>query len=419
MTNIKKQHLVADATWFSRPETRALFAALNAGGYEARAVGGAVRNTLLGEPVDDVDFATTALPEDTMRLAANAGFKTAPTGLTHGTVTVIVGGQPFEVTTLRRDVETDGRHAQVAFTADWTADAARRDFTINALYADESGAIHDPLGMGVADAEAGRVRFIGDPIARMREDYLRILRFFRFGARYERGPFDGAALAACTSERDGLSRIAIERIRSELLKLLVAKRAADAIAAMAEGCILEAVLPIRFDAAALRHMVALETAHHIAPNPLRRLLAATDADDQKAVKLAATLKLSSAEAAMMEETARLASKPAVLTETNALRPLLYRLGAEVTLCGLLIAWVKSGAAPDDGRWCAGLQEVKDWTPKVFPLSGRDLLPAGLEPGPAVGAALKAAEEAWIASDFTLTKDNLRELALSNVQRKNR
>ncbi|MBN9263737.1 MAG: CCA tRNA nucleotidyltransferase, partial [Hyphomicrobium sp.] len=223
---------LAGAPWLERPETRAVLSALAAAGHEARIVGGTVRNALLGEPVTDVDIATTATPDETMAAARAAGLDAIPTGVSHGTVTIVAHHVPFEVTTLREDVETFGRHARVAFTADWAADARRRDFTINALYCDANGTISDPLG-GLADLAARRVRFIGDARERIREDALRILRFFRFHARYSAEAIDAEGLAACAAERHLLAKLSAERVRAELLKLLDAPGAARAIAVMA------------------------------------------------------------------------------------------------------------------------------------------------------------------------------------------
>jgi len=216
-----------DAAWLEREETQAVFDALQAHGIETRAVGGAVRNTLLGLTVTEVDLATTAVPEEVMALAAKAGLKAVPTGIDHGTVTLVASGVPFEVTTLRRDVETFGRHARIAYTKDWEEDARRRDFTLNALYADRDGRVFDPLG-GYADLRAGQVRFIGDAEERIKEDYLRILRFFRFHAYYGKGPLDPAGLAAAVRLRGGLDQLSAERVAAELRRILIAPQAAGA-----------------------------------------------------------------------------------------------------------------------------------------------------------------------------------------------
>ena len=220
-----------DAAWLEREETQAVFDALQAHGIETRAVGGAVRNTLLGLTVTEVDLATTAVPEEVMALAVKAGLKAVPTGIDHGTVTLVASGVPFEVTTLRRDVETFGRHARIAYTKDWEEDARRRDFTLNALYADRDGRVFDPLG-GYADLRAGQVRFIGDAEERIKEDYLRILRFFRFHAYYGKGPLDPAGLAAAVRLRGGLDQLSAERVRAELRRILIAPQAAGAIKAL-------------------------------------------------------------------------------------------------------------------------------------------------------------------------------------------
>ncbi len=263
---------VANAEWFLKPETQAVFACLNREGFEARVVGGAVRNTLLDEPVREVDFATTARPEDTLRMAAQAGFKTAPTGISHGTVTLIVHGIPFEVTTLRQDVETHGRHATVAFGEDWAEDARRRDFTMNALYAGSKGDVYDPLG-GAGDLLARRVRFVGDARTRIQEDYLRILRFFRFSARYAQGAFDREGVAAAIFERLGLQRLSRERIRSELLHILVARRAMDAIEVMDQSGLLILILGGVARRERFNRLCRIEAALGLWPDPIFRLAA--------------------------------------------------------------------------------------------------------------------------------------------------
>ncbi len=253
MVRAKKSGQLPDlrqAEWLRRPATVAVFAALTAKGAEARAVGGAVRNTLMGTPVKDVDIATTALPADVMRLAAEAGLHSVPTGFEHGTVTVVAQHVPYEVTTLRRDIETFGRHARVTFTTDWAEDARRRDFTMNALYCSADGVVHDPLG-GYDDLSARRVRFIGDARARIREDYLRTLRFFRFLAQYGNGAApDPEGLAAAIAEKAGLAGLSGERIRAELLLLLAAPGAVEAVRAMREATLLEPVLGTAGDAGA-------------------------------------------------------------------------------------------------------------------------------------------------------------------------
>ena len=264
---------VASADWFLRPQTQAVFACLNRDGFEARAVGGVVRNSLLGRAVTEVDFATDAKPEDIVRLADEAGLaKLVPTGIAHGTVTVIAGGVPFEVTSLRRDVETDGRHATVAFGGDWAGDARRRDFTMNALYADAAGKVHDPLG-GLSDLRAGRVRFVGDAAERIREDYLRTLRFFRFSADYSHGDFDAAGVAAAIRERAGLSRLSRERVRMEMLRILLTRRAPEAIEVMDESGLLLLLLGGVVRRARFERLCQIEAALERAPDAILRLAA--------------------------------------------------------------------------------------------------------------------------------------------------
>ena len=400
---------IAAAEWFRWPGTQAVFACLNRDGFEARAVGGAVRNSLLGLPVTEVDFATTATPEDTIRLAARAGFKTVPTGIAHGTVTLIACGVPFEATSLRRDVETDGRHAAVAFGTDWAEDARRRDFTMNALYADAQGAVHDPLG-GLADLREERVRFVGDPARRIREDYLRTLRFFRFSAGYAQGPFDAEGVAAAIRERMGLPRLSRERVRMELLRILVARRAGEAVEIMDETGLLLLLLGgvarrVRFE-----RLCRIEAALGLAPAPVLRLAALGVFVEEDAGRLAEKLRLSSQEAKELEGLA--APRPAVSPALGeaALRVLLYKLGAPLFLGRLLLAWAENGAAPDDGAWASAATLAASWTRPSFPLGGADLIALGMQPGPAMGALLRELEDRWAADGFGGGRDALLELA---------
>ena len=355
------------------PALRRVLDALQARGGRAWLVGGAVRNALLGEPVADIDLATDATPDEVARLATAAGLRAVPTGIDHGTVTLVADGRGFEVTTLRRDVETDGRHAVVAFTTDLAEDAARRDFTMNALYADPSGAIIDPVG-GLPDLAGRNLRFVGDPQARIREDYLRILRFFRFLARYGRHA-DPAALAACAALKDGLARIARERIGAEMRKLLAAPDPGPAVALMAGTGVLPLILP-GADPARLGALLAAERAANAPPSWPRRLASLAAADP------AGALRLSKAEAR-----AQAALRQA---EGWTLDEAAYRLGA--------------GPATDLAL-LRGLPLPEGWRARIargatspLPISAADL--PGLQ-GPAIGRALKAAETAWIASGFAL------------------
>ena len=388
---------LAGAPWLTAPETRAVLFALEAGGFAARIVGGAVRNALLDTPVKDIDIATTAAPSDVIRLAGDAGLRAVATGIAHGTVTVVAHHRPFEVTTLRRDVETDGRHARVSFTADWAEDAQRRDFTINALYCDADGTVHDPLG-GYADLAARRVRFIGRAEDRIREDYLRILRFFRFTAEYAAGAPDPDGLAACVALADGLGQLSAERIRAELLRLLAAPRAADVMEVMAERGLVQPLLGADGEVAALRRLVAIESGLGQEADPLLRLAVLTGRGRTLAA-LGTRLRLSNAES---ERLARLvlpdpAFDPAA--DERQARIFLYRFGPDVFRDGVCFAWAESGAAADDARWRTRLQLPDRWSVPRLPVRGADLLDRGLAKGPAIGRIVRAFEEWWIAEDF--------------------
>lgn len=388
---------LADIPWLRSPATQAVFAALAAGGFEARAVGGCVRNALLGNNVTDVDIATTAAPDDVLRLAESKGLKAIATGLQHGTVTVVADHRAFEVTTLRQDVETFGRHAKVAFTSDWVADASRRDFTINALYCSANGVVHDPLG-GYGDLLARRVRFIGDACQRIREDYLRILRFFRFFAEYAQGTPDPDGLAACIAERGGLASLSGERLRQELLKLLSAPRSITAVSAMRDHGLLTEVLPIAPRLNGLQRLAAIEAALAAKPQPVLRLAALAIAVDEDADRLADRLRLSNRERAVLLRAASVPRLPQPPT-TKSLRALLYRDGSDAWRERILLAWAESDATVHAPAWIALLALPLRWQPPKLPVSGKDLVTAGLAPGPRVGAALRALEAWWIDNDF--------------------
>jgi tRNA nucleotidyltransferase/poly(A) polymerase len=400
-------HSVAGLPWFEAAATKAVFTALNADGHETRAVGGAVRNSLMGLPVHEVDFATTASPEEVTALARAAGLKAVPTGLKHGTVTIVADRQPFEVTTLRQDVETFGRHASVKFTRDWAMDASRRDFTINALYAGADGAVHDPLG-GYPDLEARRVRFIGSARDRIREDFLRILRFFRFTADYGREP-DPEGYSACLAERAGLSRLSAERVRVELLRILVTREPMRAIEAMGEGGLLTLLLGGVARAGHAERMIAVEAANGLPGDALRRLAALAVMVEEDATRLGARLRLSNAEAARLQAMAAL--KPALSSGMSELaaKTALYRVGKAPFVDRLLLAWARTSAGPEDAHWRAHLSLPERWPIPVFPLTGEDLLGQGFERGPRLGETLRRLESEWIASDFSLSRDDLLKL----------
>jgi tRNA nucleotidyltransferase/poly(A) polymerase len=397
---------VADAEWFQRPELHRVFTALNAEGNEARVVGGALRNTLMTLPISDIDFAATAEPEEMMRLAEAAGLKTVPTGLSHGTVTIVVDGIPFEATTLRHDVETDGRFAKVAFTRDWAADASRRDFTINALYADAEGRVYDPLGDGVADIEAGRIRFIGRAIDRIREDYLRILRFFRFTAEYSRSHVDPDGLMACVEGRDGLAQLSAERVRAELLRIVAAGNPMLALEAMVQSGILELILRGETHLPVFARLAAIEAHLGLHAYPVRRLAALAVAGPEDAKRLAKGLKLSNAEASSLKTMAARASEIRPDLSLREQREALYRLGHETYSDCVLIAWSRSEAAVDDESWLSMIDLPRRWPAPEFAISGQDLITRGFKPGPELGKTLRELEERWIASDFKLSRDKL-------------
>ncbi|MFQ6017802.1 MAG: CCA tRNA nucleotidyltransferase [Kiloniellaceae bacterium] len=404
--------------WMRAAGTRRVVEALTAEGAEVRFVGGCVRDALSGRPVKDVDLATPLPPEQVMRLLTAAGIKTVPTGLAHGTVTAVVHHKPFEITTLREDTETYGRHARVAFTDDWTADAARRDFTFNALSLAPDGTLFDPFG-GAADLRAGRVRFVGDARARIREDYLRLLRFFRFQAHYGREPPDPAVLDITAELAPALRRLSGERIREELFKLLRAPDPAPVIDLMIERRIFRELLPVADDAAVLGALVRIEPGD-APPDPVLRLAAILDAGQAEAQAPAQRLRLSKVQ---RERLADLMTPPARVRIDLAprdLRRVLYRLGAARVRDLLLLDAARRRAAgaaasekPLARRLDAALAETDAWRPVTFPLKGRDGLALGIAQGPELGRLLDRVEAWWADADFRPSREDcltrLREL----------
>ena len=379
------------AKWLREPSLQRIFRIVSEAGGEARVAGGAVRNALLKIPVSEVDVATTLPPETVMEVCRAAGLGVYPTGLDHGTVTVTADHLAYEVTTLRRDVETDGRRARVKFTDDWQQDALRRDFTINALYCDARGEIYD-FTNGYRDISRNRIIFVGSPSQRIREDYLRILRFFRFHARFGKGAPDKAGLAACIRHRKGLDGLSAERIRQEMFKLLVAPRAVPVLKLMARHKILDRLLPYTEDWRAIGRLPA---------DPALRLLAL--AQDPQAMK--ERWRLSNAEGN------RIAAISSLPPPSPSLRPreqriILYQAGAEAWRDAVRIAWARSKAAADDPPWKKLSRLADRWTIPTLPVSGRDLIAAGMSPGPDMGTALKRLEDWWVASDFKPGKDEL-------------
>ena len=389
--------------WMTAPETRKLMAALS----EGRFVGGAVRNALSGWPVADIDIAVPMPPEETLRRLEIAGIKVVPTGLEHGTVTAIVNGHPFEITSLRRDVETDGRHAIVAFTDDWEEDAARRDFTMNALYASGEGEIFDYHG-GIEDLIAGRVRFVGDAAARIREDYLRVLRLFRFHAWYGKGDMDAEALRAAADAKAGLAQLSGERIAKELLRLLECQNPVPALRLMAASGVLSALLPYALDLPRLEHLVQIEVENQFAPDPLLRLAALLPTDAEVAEAVSESLKLSGAEQARLEGLAATHEKiPAYLSAADVRRQL-YRVGTPRFRDRVLLSWAGGPRGAAQIQWRLLLSIADGWEKPRFPLTGRDAMAAGVAEGPDVGRILAALESWWLAEDFLPDEAALRE-----------
>ena len=404
---------LGNAPWLSHGEVARLLAALNRDGEEARVVGGAVRNALLHLAVDEIDVATTAVPEEVVRRVEAAGWKAVPTGIDHGTITVIIDGKPFEVTTLREDVETYGRKAKVVFGRDWRTDAERRDFTVNALSVSADGRIYDYVG-GIEDIAARRVRFIGEPASRIAEDYLRILRFFRFHAWYGKDHPDAAGLHACILSRTGLATLSRERVRMELLKLLLASHATPTLAAMAETGILGMVLGGVPLLASFENVVKIEAATGVAADAVRRLgaLAVTVKEDGE--RLTQRLRLSNAEAerlVALEHWWR-ASPDA---GDQAAHALLYQVGPQSFSDRVLIAWSRSAAGAADPAWHNLATLPQRWTAPKFPLKAADFTRRGVSPGPALGQAMRSAEDTWIAADFPADRAALEAIAEAAVR----
>ena len=389
--------MLTDRSWLDAKATRTLIAALDAGGIDFRFVGGAVRDGLLGRKVSDIDVATPAMPEVVVRAVEAAGLKAIPTGIAHGTVTAIIARQPFEVTTLRRDVETDGRHAVVAFTDDWRADAARRDFTMNALYADRDGTITDFFG-GEADARAGHVRFIGDPAQRIAEDALRILRFFRFHAWYGRGPLDGDGLAASAKLAAMIDRLSGERVRVELFKTLAAPDPGPVWRAMIDAGVMAHTLPAAIGIDRFSGMIALERALDLPADPRRRLAALTGAPSAELLRsLKDRLKLSNRDEAHLRALGAYADR-VVLVGRRRFGRALY--GGEP-------AWVRDAAMlaeVETGTLAGLIRFIEGWTEPKFPVTGADLKADGIEAGPGMGRMLAELERWWIESDFAPDKE---------------
>ena len=394
---------IANASWLKTPETQRVIAALDAarpGG--SRFVGGCVRNALMGRGVDDIDIATQLSPDQTVAAAEKAGLAAHPTGIDHGTITVVANHHPYEVTTLRRDVTTDGRRATVAFTENWEEDAQRRDFRLNALYADASGHVFDPTGGGVEDAKARRVIFVGDPETRLREDYLRILRFFRFNAWYGSGALDPVGLAACSALKAGLDGLSAERVWKETKKLIAAPDPRVALAAMEQAGVRAQALPEMTEQGRLASLIGLEKELLLDCDPLTRIAAALP-DAGATRTLARRLKISNEERERLvaAQAGSLGDEPRIVSfmSLREVRRALYRLGTEAFCDRAKLAWAAQGEDKSATQWRALLELAKTWTRPVLLLTGDDVMAAGVPVGPKIGQVLREVEAWWVDADF--------------------
>jgi poly(A) polymerase len=420
---MRSDHRLEPQPWMTAPDTAAVLKALTAGGQEARFVGGCVRDALLGRKITDIDIATPEPPERVMELLHAAKIGVVPTGLKHGTITAVMRGRPYEITTLRRDVETFGRHARVEFTDSWEADASRRDFTMNAMFCTADGTLYDAFG-GLEDLQARRVRFVGEAEARIREDVLRLLRFFRFYAHYGSPPPDATALKACRDLAPLLPTLSGERICQETMKLLRAPDPAPVFQLMQDQAVLPHYLP---EARRIGRLAALVTIEGIvsaalveSADAVRRLAALLHDGVETATVVASRLRFSNS------DRARLGS---ILSQNEggiepdltpaARRQLIYRLGTESFIDRALLAW--AGSISQGGTqerrvtegWIDLIRFARDWPVPVFPLRGRDVLDAGITGGPKVGEVMEQLHDWWVAGDFAADRkiclDKLREI----------
>ncbi|OLF79786.1 hypothetical protein AWH62_15555 [Maricaulis sp. W15] len=394
--------------WMTAPATRKVMTALEAacpGG--ARFVGGCVRNALLGEPVADIDIATRLDPDAVIAAARAAGLKPVPTGKAHGTITVVADGQPFEVTSLRKDVATDGRRAVVSFTQDWAEDARRRDFRLNALYADTAGVVHDPTG-GLADLAERRFVFVGDAETRIREDYLRILRLFRFQAWYGGGEVDPTALAAVRKHVAGVHKLSAERVWMELKKLLAAPDPRSAVKLMRDFGLLEMMLGVNGSLRVLSGIIAQDVEYGLAPDSMLRFAALADGGPERIKTMAAKLKMSNAETRRLEGAVNPAAREDVRkawSDSAAAERAIMTLGARAFEDQVRLE-AAGEVAPPPRDWTLLAQFAREWKEPDFPVKGGDLILLGYEPGPMLGDALDELKAIWIAERFEPTREEL-------------
>ncbi|WP_026940943.1 CCA tRNA nucleotidyltransferase [Hellea balneolensis] len=391
--------------WLTHKAVTAIFEALPEG--STRFVGGCVRNTLMGVEVGDIDLATKLKPNDVAAALDAAKIRYIPTGIEHGTLTAIIEGHPYEITSLRKDVETDGRRAVVAFTQDWAEDAQRRDLTINALYADISGAVFDPTGQGLDDLKAMKFRFVGNAEDRVKEDYLRILRFFRFLAWYGgKGKVDAQALKACRENRKGLKKLSAERVWSELKKMLLARDPSRAVGIMLTNEILDTLLPEASNADGLTRMVALERREAIEPDPLLRLMAMSAREPLQMALLCKRLKMSTKETKRLRGWADSSAALDPHAEEREKLKAIYLAGKQVVIDRARLRAAGEDDALLSSRWMSLADLAMGWTAPEFPLTGKDLKKAGVEPGPQMGKKLEALKALWVRSGFTADREKL-------------
>lgn len=391
---------LAGVDWLHDPKTRSVMSALNSMQDDcARFVGGCVRNALIDEPVSDIDIATQLKPDGTLAALDRAGIRAVPTGIEHGTITAVVDGTPFEITSLRRDVETDGRRAVVAFTTSWDEDAQRRDFNMNALYADADGVLFDPTGQGLSDLAERRVAFIGDAEQRLREDHLRNLRFFRFSAWYGSG-LDPVGLAACRAQREGLGQIAAERIWTEIHKLLSATSPWATVKSMFEAGVMEVVMPHAAWTERAEGSVHLEMRRDVKIDAMQRLMALLEQAPDTAATVAERLRLSGKERSRLVDWAKSPWFAPEEFDELSLCKSLYTVAQETGVDCVLSDWSRNVHDGRDHDWQRALELARIWTRPTFPLTGKDLVKAGFKPGPELGELLSSLEARWVESGFT-------------------
>ncbi|PCJ72066.1 MAG: CCA tRNA nucleotidyltransferase [Rhodobiaceae bacterium] len=413
MTDDNRGELAAHE-WLKNEATQKVMRALGGADGEARFVGGCVRNALLMEPVNDVDIATVHTPEEAMLRLEGAGVKVVPTGIEHGTVTAVIDGRHFEVTTLRVDVSTDGRRADVTFTEDWLEDAKRRDFTVNALYADIDGTVYDPLD-GRDDIKARRVRFIGDAGERIREDYLRILRFFRFHAHYGTGEPDASGRNACAEEKEGLAQLSAERVQSELLKLLGADGAGPAVRQMAAAGILPLVFPEATRLDRFETLVDIESNQLFVSDPILRLSSAVELDKAGVDALADRLRLSNKDRSRITAMQTDQTKIVCYLSVREVHRALYWMGVQCFRDRVMLGWAADGKSTNAMQWRAMVAMADSWERPKMLLTGSMMQAAGVPEGPEMSRVFREVEEWWVDAGFTDDEFSLIERLKAIVQ----